>query len=156
MLIGMPGCGKSTIGKRLADSTGKTFVDADEQIEIAAGMTIPEIFAKSGESGFRSLETQVLAKLGQASGLIIATGGGCVTREENYSLLHQNGTLFCLLRALDQLPTDGRPVSQATALSELYRQRKPMYHRFADHYIDNNSTADAAAQQILQLWEGKQ
>ena len=156
ILIGMPGSGKSTVGAILAKRTGKTFVDADAIIAETAGMTIPEIFARSGEAGFRHLETEVLAKLGKASGLIIATGGGCVTREENYPLLHQNGTLFCLNKDVDQLPTDGRPISQTTALSELYRQRKPMYHRFADHHVDNNGTADAAAQQILQLWEENQ
>lgn len=153
VLIGMPGSGKTTVGKLLAAQTGKEFVDADAAIEEAAGKTIPEIFAESGEAGFRTWETQVLAQLGKQSGLVIATGGGCVTREENYPLLHQNGTIFCLHRALDQLPTDGRPLSRQGKLEEMYRIRKPMYQRFADHHIHNDSAAQDAAAAIIKLWE---
>lgn len=153
VLIGMPGSGKTTVGKLLAAQTGKEFVDADAAIEEAAGKTIPEIFAESGEAGFRTWETQVLAQLGKQSGLVIATGGGCVTREENYPLLHQNGTIFCLHRALDQLPTDGRPLSMQGKLEEMYRIRKPMYQRFADHHIHNDSAAQDAAAAIIKLWE---
>lgn len=153
VLIGMPGSGKTTVGKLLAAQTGKEFVDADAAIEEAAGKTIPEIFAESGEAGFRTWETQVLAQLGKQSGLVIATGGGCVTREENYPLLHQNGTIFCLHRALEQLPTDGRPLSQQGKLEEMYRIRKPMYQRFADHHIHNDSAAQDAAAAIIKLWE---
>lgn len=153
VLIGMPGSGKTTVGKLLAAQTGKEFVDADAAIEEAAGKTIPEIFAESGEAGFRTWETQVLAQLGNQSGLVIATGGGCVTREENHPLLHQNGTIFCLHRALDQLPTDGRPLSRQGKLEEMYRIRKPMYQRFADHHIHNDSAAQDAAAAIIKLWE---
>jgi len=88
-LVGMAGCGKSSIGRLLAKETGKSFVDADAEIEVMAGKTIPEIFAQDGEEEFRRLETAVLAKLGKGSGQVIATGGGCVTRERNYPLLHQ-------------------------------------------------------------------
>ncbi len=151
VLIGMPGCGKSTLGKALAELTGKTFVDADAAIVEAAGMPIPEIFATQGEPGFRALETQVLAKLGKGSGQVIATGGGCVTREENHRLLKQNGILFCLERDLGKLPTEGRPLSKD--LEQLYRVRQPLYRRFADHFIDNNGSAQAAVSQILTLWE---
>ena len=110
--------------------------------------------ATDGEEAFRALETQVLAELGKQSGLIIATGGGCVTRERNFNLLHQNGTLFCLDRDLEKLPTDGRPLSQNTGLTEMYRVRKPLYDRFADSHIDNNGNPEAAAGQILRHWEG--
>ncbi len=154
VLIGMPGSGKSTVGRLLADRAGKALVDADCEIEKLAGMSIPEIFAQQGEPGFRALETQVLSDLGKRSGLIIATGGGCVTRAENYPLLHQNGTIFCLERALDALPTDGRPLSQATCLTEMYKVRKPLYERFADHTIENNGSPDCAAGAILRIWEG--
>ncbi len=153
ILIGMPGSGKSTVGAILAKKTGKTFVDADAALEAAAGKTIPEIFASEGEGVFRALETKTLAELGKQSGLIIATGGGCVTREENFSLLHQNGTVFCLHRDLNKLPTDGRPLSQAATLSEMYRQRKPLYDRFADYPIDNNGSSEAAAAAILSRLE---
>ena len=92
-----------------------------------------------GEEAFRKAETALLAELGKRSGLIIATGGGCVTREENYPLLHQNGEIFCLSRALDKLPTEGRPLSRINSLNELFQKREPMYRRFADHMIDNDS-----------------
>ena len=82
-LIGMAGCGKSTLGRQLAKETGKQFMDADAEVERLAGKTIPEIFADDGEEEFRRLETAVLAELGRRSGLVIATGGGCVTRERN-------------------------------------------------------------------------
>ncbi len=140
VLIGMPGCGKSTIGPLLAQATGRSFVDADETIAALAGKTIPEIFAQDGEDAFRRLETQVLADLGKRSGLVIATGGGCVTRADNYPLLHQNGILLRLERELSLLPTDGRPVSQSRSLSQLYEVRDPLYRAFADITIDNNGT----------------
>lgn len=151
VLIGMPGCGKSTVGKLLADRLGKEFADADALIQETAGMPIPEIFARDGEEGFRSIETQVLRELGKRSGLVIATGGGCVTREENYPPLHQNGTIFWLQRDIDKLPTDGRPLSQAGRLSDMYAVRKGMYQRFADQTVDNNGSAEEAVHQILEV-----
>ncbi len=153
ILIGMPGSGKSTVGRLLADKTGKHFVDADEAIAQKAGISIPEIFEKQGEAAFRALETSVLSELGKQSGLVIATGGGCVTRVENYPLLHQNGQIFCLHRDLNALATEGRPLSQATALSELYRVRKPLYDRFADVHVDNNGGVDTTVAAILKQWE---
>ena len=151
ILIGMPGCGKSTVGRILAELTDKEFVDADAEIEKHAGYSIPEIFATQGEAGFRQLETKVLEELGKRSGLIIATGGGCVTQPENYPLLRQNGRIYWLQRDINTLPTDGRPLSQKTPPEELYRQRMPMYQTFADSIIDNNTTALTAAKQILTL-----
>lgn len=149
ILIGMPGSGKSTIGRHLAAKLSKEFVDADAQIVSAAGMTIPEIFSQSGEAGFRQIESKVLSDLGKRSGLVIATGGGCVTRECNYAHLHQNGTIFCLDRQLSKLPTDGRPLSQKGKLEEMYRIRHPLYQRFADYTVDNNDTPDNCVRQIL-------
>ena len=149
ILIGMPGSGKSTIGRLLAAKLSKEFVDADAQIEFAAGMTIPEIFSQSGEAGFRQIESKVLSDLGKRSGLVIATGGGCVTRECNYAHLHQNGTIFCLDRQLSKLPTDGRPLSQNGKLEEMYHFRHPLYQRFADYTVDNNGAPDNCVRQIL-------
>lgn len=153
VLIGMPGSGKSTVGKLLSSQLGKEFVDADSAIIEKAGISIPEIFEQRGEEWFRAIESEVLAELGKRSGLVIATGGGCVTREENYPLLHQNGTIFCLDRDISYLPTHGRPLSQKGQLEEMYRIRNPLYHRFADHHIDCNHTPEAAAAQILQILE---
>ena len=135
---GMCGSGKSTVGAILAEKTGKQFVDADIYLAETAGRSIPEIFATEGEAAFRQLETETLAELGKQSGLIIATGGGCVTQQRNYPLLRQNGVIFCLDRDLRKLATKGRPLSQSMALEDMYRLRKPLYQQFADYQIDNN------------------
>ena len=153
VLIGMPGCGKSTVGKLLAEKLGRNFVDADETIVELAGKPIPEIFAADGEAVFREWETKALSQLGKQSGLVIATGGGCVTKERNYPLLHQNGRIFWLKRSLDVLPTDGRPLSQGNKLSDMYSIRKPMYLRFADHIIDNNGSVEDTLAAILSKLE---
>ena len=149
VLIGMPGCGKSTIGTMLSKKLERKFVDADAEIVRLAGKPIPTIFAEDGEEVFRQWETRALAELGMQSGLIIATGGGCVTRQRNYPLLHQNGTVFWLQRALDTLPTEGRPLSQADKLADMYAVRKPMYEAFADFCVDNNGGADDTVAAIL-------
>lgn len=153
ILVGMPGSGKSAIGTLLAEVTGKTFMDADSEIVRISGMGIPEIFALEGESGFRKRETAALAELGRQSGLIIATGGGCVTKEENYPLLHQNGTIIWLQRELSKLPTDGRPLSQSGSLETMYTIREPLYRSFADHIVDNNGTPQDTVNTILNLEE---
>lgn len=153
ILIGMPGSGKSTVGAALAAETGKRFVDADDEIVRAAGMPIPEIFARQGEPGFRALETQVLARLGKESGLVIATGGGCVTRPENAPLLRQNGSVFWLRRALEKLATEGRPLSQAGSLREMEAVRTPLYEAFSDHPIDNNAAVSETVRSILEVWK---
>ncbi len=149
VLIGMPGCGKSTMGRQLAERLGRNFVDADAEIVRLAGKSIPEIFAQDGEHVFRDWETKALAELGKQSGLVIATGGGCVTRERNYPLLHQNGRIFWLKRDLGVLPTEGRPLSQTHKLTEMYAVRKPMYEAFADYVIDNDGTPGETLAAIL-------
>lgn len=152
-LVGMAGCGKSSIGRLLAKETGKEFVDSDAEIELLAGKTIPEIFAQDGEEEFRRLETEVLAQLGKRSGLVIATGGGCVTREQNYPLLHQNSRILWLKRCPTRLPTEGRPLSQKTTPAKLYDQRKPMYKAFGDAAIDNDGTRGETLTEILNILE---
>ena len=149
ILIGMPGCGKSTVGRTLADKLGRRFADADEEIIRLAGKSIPDIFREDGEEGFREWETKALISLGKQSGLVIATGGGCVTQLRNYPFLHQNGTIFWLKRDLSKLPTDGRPLSQANPLDALYIKREPLYRAFADHTVDNDGTLDETVQAIL-------
>lgn len=153
ILIGMPGSGKSTVGRILAEKTGKRFVDADEYLEQKYGVSIPDVIQNQGEAAFRGLETGVLQELGMESCLVIATGGGCVTRVENDPHLHQNGQVFCLERDLEKLPTNGRPLSQRTSLVEMYRCRKPLYDRFADFHVDCNATPQRAAAEILRIWE---
>ena len=151
VLVGMPGCGKSTVGKVLAEKLGKTFVDADETIVELAGKPIPEIFADDGEEAFRAWETKALEAIGKSSGLVIATGGGCVTRERNYPLLHQNGTIYWLKRDLDKLPTDGRPLSQASKLTDMYEKRQPLYAAFTDHIISNDGTLEETLAQFMEV-----
>ena len=153
ILIGMPGCGKTTVGKLLAEKTGKRFVDADEELERAAGRPITRIIPQEGAAAFRALETETLAQLGKQSGLVIATGGGCVTREENYPLLHRGGTIVRLNRDVSLLPKDGRPLSQTGSLGEMLRIREPMYRRFADFTVDNSGTPEETAGEILKKWE---
>ena len=151
ILVGMPGCGKSTIAALLGNAVGHKAVDADKEIEAFAGCSIPELFARGGEEEFRKIESAVLAELGKRSGLIIATGGGCVTRKENYDALHQNGTIFWLQRSLHKLPTDGRPLSQKNRLEDMYALRKPLYEAFADHTVSNDGTPEDTLEAIRRL-----
>ena len=151
VLVGMPGVGKSSISKILAEKTGRCVYEADALIAEKSGCSIPEIFASQGEEGFRRYETEVISELGKLSGAIISTGGGVVTREENYPLLHQNGVIFRLERDIDLLPTDGRPLSQANKLKDMLAVRDPMYTRFADYTIDNNGSIEKAADAIMEI-----
>ena len=151
LLVGMPGCGKTTVGQQLAQELGKKFVDADQALEETTGRKITDILPSQGEAAFRALETQTLADLGKQSGLVIATGGGCVTREENYDLLHQNGTVFWLTRELNKLPTQGRPLSRD--LGQMYARREPMYRRFADATVSNDGSVEQTVREIRRIWE---
>ena len=153
VLIGMPGCGKTTVGQALATMQGKRFVDADAVLEERVGRKITDIIPTDGEEAFRQMETDTLAELGKQSGLVIATGGGCVTRERNYPLLHQNGTILWLTRELDKLPTHGRPLSQTGKLQQMYAVREPMYRRFADAVISNDAAVEQTIAQIRALQE---
>lgn len=153
ILIGMPGCGKTTVGQQLAQALGRRFVDADEALEANAGRKITQIIPAEGEAAFRTLETETLAELGKQSGLVIATGGGCVTQQRNFDLLHQNGAVFWLTRDLRKLPTDGRPLSQAGRLGEMFAQRQSLYRRFADWEISNDGPVEETLKAILQKWE---
>ena len=148
VLIGMPGCGKTTVGRALAGKLGRTFVDLDEEIVRRAGTSIPEIFAREGEAGFRERESALVREFGERTGLVVSTGGGVVTRRENYIPLKQNGLLLHLRRDPAALPTDGRPLSQATAPEELWRRRAPLYAAFADGEIDNNGPLAGTLEQI--------
>ena len=153
VLIGMPGCGKTTVGQALATMQGKRFVDADAVLEERVGRKITDIIPTDGEEAFRQMETDTLAELGKQSGLVIATGGGCVTRERNYPLLHQNGTILWLTRDLNKLPTHGRPLSQTGKLQQMYAVREPMYRRFADAVISNDAAVEQTIAQICALQE---
>ena len=153
VLVGMPGSGKSTLGKILAAKTGRRFVDADAEIEKAAGMSIPDIFAQEGEDGFRKRETAVLEKWGMEAGLVLATGGGCVTREENTPILRQNGAIFWIKRDIEALPREGRPLSKGADLAAMYAKRRPLYEKIADITVENRGEAEAVAERMLVKYE---
>lgn len=148
VLVGMPGCGKTTVGRELAQLSGKPLVDLDEEIVRRAGRSIPDIFREEGEEAFRDLESQVLAQVCARSGQIVATGGGAVLREDNRAALRRTGWVYWLRRDLDLLPRDGRPLSQAGNLAEMYRVRKPLYNETADVVIDNSVALEQTAQLI--------
>ena len=137
VLIGMPGCGKSTIGKALAERLGKRFVDCDEEIEKAEGKSIPEIFREVGEQGFRDAESRVIRRASEEQGAVIATGGGAVLREENVRLLRGNGTLLFLDAPLSELmATSSRPLSSTPEdLRRRYEERYGIYCAVCDRKI---------------------
>lgn len=146
-LIGMPGCGKSTTGAALAAALGRQFVDLDEELVRRAGKSIPEIFAGEGEAAFRAMETAVLADVARGSGLVIATGGGVVTRPENRFHLRQNShVIFLRQDNVDALPTDGRPLSHSRSLQELAAERLPLYRSWCDLTVEACGVEETVAQ----------
>ena len=152
ILIGMPGCGKSTVASELARLTGRRVVDTDSMIVEAEKRSIPEIFENEGESYFRAAESRAAREAGKMSGAIIATGGGIVTVCENFDSLRQNGRVFFIKRELESLSRDGRPLSIDADLGAMYEKRLPMYERFCDHTVENNSSVTRCAERILELF----
>lgn len=146
ILIGMPGSGKSTVGKIVAEALSRKFVDTDEEIEKRYGAP-GAIITERGEDVFRELEMQVVADVAKESGLVIATGGGVVEREQNRRFLSQNGKIFLIERSLDALATDGRPLSKN--ISALYERRRDKYLRFADEKIENSGAASETAENVI-------
>ena len=152
ILVGMPGCGKSTVGKKLAARLGRPLVDTDEEIVKRIGCTIPEYFTAHGEEEFRKREHEVLRDFSGRSGQIIATGGGIVTRPENMDPLRENSVVVFLCRDIGKLPTNGRPISQRHDLHQLYEKRRPLYEAAADVVVDNEVLSRTVTE-ILELFE---
>lgn len=148
LLVGMPGCGKSTVARALARRLRRPLVDIDHVVEERCGCSVSELFAREGEETFRRLEHEVIADVCRQSGLVIATGGGAVTRRENHDPICQNSFTVYLRRDLDLLPLSGRPISLSTSLEELYAARAPLYQAVSDIQADN-VTVEGAVSEII-------
>lgn len=150
VLVGMPSCGKTTVGKRLAELTGREFVDTDEEIVGRIGMNIADFFAKHGEDAFRKIESEVIADLVKDAGLVVATGGGAVLKKENVRAIKRNSIVVFVDRPLDMLvATNDRPLSSSVdKVKKLYEQRYDIYKSVADEIADGSGDIDEVANQI--------
>jgi len=149
VLIGMPGSGKTTVGRILAVRTGRPFLDTDDLAADRAGIPVPDFLRQNGEPAFRRLESEILADAASGSGRVLATGGGIVTVPENRKLLRRNSIAVFLDRPPADLPTAGRPLSQSRGVDALYRERLPLYTAWCDLRVENPASPEAAAEEIL-------
>jgi len=156
VLVGMPGSGKTTVGKKLAQKTGMTFYDSDIYLEEKVGRKIPDIIENDGEAAFRDMETECLAELTKISGCIIATGGGAVLREHNRYLIRQNGICFYIKRDIEKLSTKGRPLSQGgnERLYQLYEVRNPIYEEVSDYAVETHENTENCTDEIYDIIYG--
>ena len=157
VLIGMPGCGKSSVGRELSAMLHMVLLDTDQMVEQADGRTIPEIFAQDGETAFRDKESAAAKQAARMRGVIIATGGGMVLREENMAALGETGVIFFRDRDLgDILGEDltDRPLlsGDKRRIYDLYGQRIHLYRKYAHHTVSDTKTAAEAARQIAALY----
>lgn len=154
VLVGMPGCGKTTVGKKISERTGLPFYDADDVFTEHFGTTPAEVICNKGEAEFRGMETQILAELTKRSGCIIATGGGAVKREENRTLMKQNGYVAYIERAVEKLATNGRPLSSGgtETLKKLFDERDALYKAVADKCFPTEEDPDRCAEKIVQYF----
>ena len=150
VLIGMPGCGKSTCAALLSQKAGRECVDTDALIVENSGEKIPDIFAKYGETEFRNRETEAVRSAGKLANKIIATGGGAILREENRIALRENSTVIFLNASVDTLATDGRPLSKdAETLQKMFAQRLPLYKETADFTVEVDGDPETTVRRIL-------
>lgn len=152
ILVGMPGCGKTTIGRLLSEFYGRKFIDTDILIAEKEGKAIPDILKENGEEYFRKTETEILKEVSKLKGLVIATGGGVIVTQENHDALRQNGTVIFVNRDTHYLPKDGRPLSQLCDIHEMYKKRLPLYTAVSHYEVDGNGTAEEVAKRIGELF----
>lgn len=152
VFVGMPGSGKTTVGRLTAEKLGREFIDSDDIIAQSAGKSIPEIFAEEGEPGFRRREQQAIAELTKRPGIVLSVGGGAILLEENRRALRQNAAVFLLTRDLEKLPLDGRPLSKdPAALRKLAEVRGPLYQAVCDFAVSNNAALSDTLEKVLAL-----
>ena len=155
VLIGMPSAGKTTIGKMLEEKLGKEFFDLDDMIIAKAGKSIPEIFQESGEAGFRAIETEVAIEASKMNNKIIATGGGVVKHKVNMDFLRLNGITIFIDRDIDKLISSdpNRPLSSSKqALQQMYKERYPLYQKYATYVAVNNANIDETVDDIVNAY----
>lgn len=154
ILVGMPGVGKTTVGKALGEEMGRTCVDVDQELEKEIG-NISTYITEQGEPAFREKEAEMIAKLGTQTGLVISTGGGCVTVPKNYAHLRQNGRIYQLTQPIENLSTSGRVLSSGglDRLRELEEIRTPMYESFAQSIVKHHRNAPETVATILEDFE---
>ena len=154
ILIGMPGVGKTTVGKAIGKEMGRTCIDVDQELAKEIG-DISTYITEQGEAAFREKEAEMIAKLGTETGLVISTGGGCVTVPKNYAHLRQNGRIYQLTQPVEKLSTSGRVLSSGgiERLRELEETRTPMYESFAQCIVEHNRNAPETVAAILEDFE---
>ena len=154
ILIGMPGVGKTTVGKAIGKEMGRTCIDVDQELAKEIG-DISTYITEQGEAAFREKEAEMIAKLGTETGLVISTGGGCVTVPKNYAHLRQNGRIYQLTQPVEKLSTSGRVLSGGgiERLRELEKTRTPMYESFAQCIVEHNRNAPKTVAAILEDFE---
>ena len=150
VLIGMPSSGKSSVGKAIAKALNKKFVDMDDEIQKKYGMSPAQIILSKGEKYFRELEKNCAKEIGMKNGLVIATGGGVVTRSENLFSLMQNGVIVFLDRDLNKLTSENRPLSAQKGIEKLYKERIEFYNAFAQITVDGNGTIETVTDNIIE------
>lgn len=155
VLIGMPGSGKTSIGRLIAERTGRAFCDTDDVFVEENGTAISDFFAEYGEKAFRDSESEIVKRLGEKNGIVIATGGGAVLREENVNALGQNGLIVFLDRDIEKIvPTADRPLGNSRdAIEKRYRERYPIYCAAADIRIESNNDVETVADEVMKEFE---
>ena len=151
VLIGMPGCGKSSVAHRLATKYKRVLIDTDKLIEDGEDKTIPEIFDEVGEKGFRDIEERAIKGIAGYRGSIVSCGGGVVVREENIKNLKRNGIVVYIKRDIDKLSREGRPLSNTVGVEKLYNDRRSLYEGYADYVVDNDTTLDECVRKVEEM-----